>query len=290
MDGDTYYPPAFLGEVLKRFVEMPNIDGLTIPYYHRLLGDETDRLILRYEIYMRYYLLNMLRINNPYAFTAIGSAMACTSNIYSKIGGITPVKSGEDFYFIQKLVKNGTIGLWCNTIAYPSSRFSSRVLFGTGPALIKGSSGDWDSYPIYAQGSYENVKRTFATFPLLFNKYIETPMDEFLKEQFRADDIWAPLRRNFKDRRNFVKACQGKVDGLRILQYLRKSKTTLIADDSATLIRFVKNELTDFKDLRNKIDLDFFDFEKSSTTALNKIRDLLFEVEQIMRIERDYRI
>ena len=116
--------------------------GLAIPYYHKLIGNPVnDRLILRYEIYMRHYLLNMLEIGNPYAFTAIGSAMAAKVSAYRKVGGLAPVKSGEDFYFIQKLKKNGKVGNWCETTAFPSSRFSNRVIFGTGRALIKGNAG-----------------------------------------------------------------------------------------------------------------------------------------------------
>ena len=80
--------------------------GLAVPYYHKLIGDATDRLILRYEIYMRCYLINLLRIQNPYAFTALGSAMAVTVRAYRKAGGLTPVKSGEDFYFLQNLISS----------------------------------------------------------------------------------------------------------------------------------------------------------------------------------------
>jgi glycosyltransferase involved in cell wall biosynthesis len=287
MDGDTYYPADFLGKVMNRFHENPKMDGLTIPYYHRLAGDETDRLILRYEIYMRYYLLNMLMINNPYAFTAIGSAMACTAKVYRRIGGITPVKSGEDFYFIQKLVKNGIVGLWCNTVAYPSPRFSSRVMFGTGPALIKGATGDWSSYPIYEKESYENIQRTFQAFPALFTESLETPMDDFLQEQFRDKDIWSPLRKNFKDQDNFVRACYRKVDGLRILQYLRKSKTTSMDDDSMILRNFLENELRAFMDSASDFDLNPLDLYTSGISILNGIRDMLYATERKMRKERD---
>ncbi|HEY9114882.1 MAG TPA: hypothetical protein VIN10_09275, partial [Bacteroidales bacterium] len=225
IDADTFYPPNFAGAVLDKISRKENLLGLAIPYYHPLTGNPVnDRLILRYEIYMRHYLLNMLEIGNPYAFTAIGSAMASTVTAYRKIGGLTPVKSGEDFYFIQKLKKTGKVANWCETIAYPSSRFSDRVIFGTGPALIKGNTGDWASYPIYKKESFRKMKETFDLFPDLFEKNIPTPMDSFLQKQFKAEKIWEPLRLNYKDRPNFVKACANKVDGLRILQFLRNEQ------------------------------------------------------------------
>ena len=194
-------------------------------------GVEKDTWLLRYEIYMRYFLLNMLRIKNPYAYTALGSAMAFPVWAYKKLGGLTPVMSGEDFYFLQKLRKSGNLGIWTNTIAYPSARFSDRVNFGTGPALIKGETGDWDSYPIYYYQLFDKVKETFDLFPTLFKRDVTTPMDEFLKKQFGSNEIWKPLRDNYKDEKNFVKACVAKVDGLRILQFLKLSQQSESVDN-----------------------------------------------------------
>ncbi|MDG1135476.1 MAG: hypothetical protein P8N48_01065, partial [Bacteroidales bacterium] len=180
IDADTYYPPAYLQVIQDFFVDHNDLLGLALPYYHRLNFDNTDRLILRYEIYMRYYLLNMLRINNPYGFTALGSAMAFPVWAYKKVGGLTPVAAGEDFYFLQKLIKSGKIGIWADTIAYPSPRLSSRVAFGTGPALIKGSKGDWTSYPNYNIDYFDDIKVSFDSFTKLFSDNVNIPMDEYL--------------------------------------------------------------------------------------------------------------
>lgn len=222
VDADTYYPPEYLHVLDNFFRQNKTSWALSIPYYHRLTGNiENDKLILRYEIYMRCFLLNMIRIENPYAFTALGSAMAFPVWAYQKAGGLTPVASGEDFYFLQKLVKYGTVNLFVPTTAYPSSRLSSRVTFGTGPALIRGKSGDWSAYPIYSPHFFDDVGSTFQLFSGLFDHNMSTPMDNFLARQFNPTAFWELFRRNYKDRKNFIKACQNKVDGLRILQYLR---------------------------------------------------------------------
>jgi len=249
IDADTYYPRDYFESIINSFKSIPEITGLSLPYYHQLNG-RTDQLILRYEIYMRNYLLNMLRIDNPYAYTALGSAIAVPVWAYRKIGGLTPVKSGEDFYFLQKLAKTGKIGIWAETKAYPSARFSDRVLFGTGPALIKGEEGNWESYPIYPGNLFDKVKETFDLFPDLFKKDIPTPMDDFLKTQFRSNEIWSPLRKNYKDKNNFVKACMNKVDGLRILQFLKKEHQYLIEDDGYQIDEM---QLTDLNQLRNTL-------------------------------------
>ncbi|MBE0654761.1 MAG: hypothetical protein IH594_13245, partial [Bacteroidales bacterium] len=139
IDADTEYPEDYLMSLSEIFARKPQISGLANPYYHRLTKNEAaNKAILRYEIYMRNYALNMLLINSPFAFSAIGSGMACKAGVYRKVGGMTPKMSGEDFYFIQKLRKSGNIIVDSGLYIYPASRFSDRVYFGTGPAMIKG--------------------------------------------------------------------------------------------------------------------------------------------------------
>jgi glycosyltransferase involved in cell wall biosynthesis len=286
IDADTFYPPDFISSIVNAFDANPDVDGLAIPYYHKIGNPTTDRLILRYEIYMRYYLLNLMRIRSPYAFTALGSAMAVTVKAYRKTGGLTPVKSGEDFYFLQKIVKVAKLGLWANTVAYPSSRLSDRVLFGTGPALLKGQKGDWNSYPIYHQNSFNKVGITYDLFGKLFHNNLITPMDEFLAEVFKEENSWAALRQNYKDEKNFVNACIRKVDGLRILQFLRKQQENNLRSDEECLLDYLRqfhHNKTLQKFIENNHD---FSFTNSSLEALIQLREILFEEE--MRIRRSW--
>lgn len=283
IDADTFYPVDYISSLVKEFSKRPDLDGIAIPYLHRLEDKQTDRLILRYEIYMRYYLLNLIRIKNPYAFTALGSAMAVTVKAYRKTGGLTPVKSGEDFYFLQKLVKIGKLGLWADTKAYPSSRLSDRVLFGTGPALLKGQKGDWNSYPIYHYKSFDQIKNTYRLFGKLFLEDMKTPMDDFLADIFKKENSWLALRKNYKDERNFVRACIAKVDGLRILQFLRKQQESIAMSDEECLFSYLKHfhkNKTTKEFLQNNLD---FSFKDSSLTALTELRDLLFKEEIKLR-------
>ncbi len=283
IDADTYYPTDYLEKIAEYFVVNHNHVGLALSYYHNLNNDVTDRLILHYEIYMRCYLLNMMLIENPYSYTALGSAMAFPIWAYRKVGGLTPVSSGEDFYFLQKLAKNGVIGIWADTLAYPSPRFSDRVDFGTGPALIKGNSGNWDSYPVYPMEFFQDVKETFDNFGRLYEKDIHTPMDDFLMEQFAGKNIWAPLRNNYKDKINFVRACVSKVDGLRILQYLKWRNNTIQTHDEKNVAQlismFTENDLT--ADLKFRV--KNFNYISSEITTINEVRNHLFVIEQRTR-------
>ena len=284
MDADTRYPENYLTAIETTFRQHPKAYGLAVPYFHRLSDEEeNNRLILRYEIYMRNYALNMLRIGNPYAYSALGSAMAFPVWAYKKVGGLTPVISGEDFYFLQKLVKNGPVLFWTDTVAKPSPRLSDRVIFGTGPALIKGNSGDWSSYPLYHYSLFKKIKKTFDLFPVLFEKDVPTPMDDFFKEQFKEENIWKPLRNNFKDQRNFIRACINKIDGLRILQYLRKEQELILLDNNQNLVDFLFTFYEKEMDDSFKKHFKDFDFEGSAVCFLDLIREFMFEQEIELR-------
>jgi glycosyltransferase involved in cell wall biosynthesis len=288
LDADTSFGENYLASIINIFKEKKNAVALANPYYHPLTGDEKlDRTMLRYEIYMRYYAINMFRIGSPYSYTALGSAIALPNIAYQAIGGITPKKSGEDFYFLQKLAKYGKIVKYNTEKVFPATRYSDRVFFGTGPALIKGSKGDWESYPIYHYALFDHIKQTFDLYPALFHKNVITPLSDFLNSQFNEADIWEPLRKNFIELNRFVEACHQKVDGLRLLQYLKTKQ--------------LQNKQTDDENLRDFL-LKFYgteelktintNFEKISFSTtpvaeLNAIRDFLVKKETEYQ-EREY--
>lgn len=268
LDADTDFDDDYLEAVLATFNAHPQHHAFSVPYYHPLSGDENlDRPMLRYECYMRHYHLGLLSIGSPYAFTALGSAIVFPLWAYRRVGGITPLQGGEDFYLLQKFAKTGQIlSQFAEPYAQrlmavrPQGRTSSRVPFGTGPAIAKGISGMDESYPFYAPEGFQAVKETFDTFPALFDGDIETPMSAFLRQQLGTEDLWSPLRKNFKSRDLFVHSCIERVDGLRILQYLKNNPA----------YRLPTKELP-------------VDFLTDSIATLNKYRDSLFKEEMKLR-------
>ena len=280
LDVDTTFGPDYLKSVIDVFNKNPRLASVSIPYYHHLTGDEEkDRAILHYEIYMRYYAINLWRIESHYSFTAIGSAIALPVSAYRAVGGITPHKSGEDFYFLLKLRKYGEVGTWIPEKVYPAARYSNRVGFGTGPAMIKGRAGEWSSYPIYPLHFFDEIKRTTDLFPLLFEKEISTPMDDFIAEKYGSGSIWKPLRDNVKTPDNFVRACHHKIDAFRILQYLKWRNAWSNDSDEHHLIVFIERF---YPALIENMPFDFrqFSFKDSPVSDLNYVRDRLVEVEE----------
>ncbi|MBK7028982.1 MAG: hypothetical protein IPH45_07145 [Bacteroidales bacterium] len=283
MDADTVFGCRYLETILTNFTLNPGINALSIPYYHPLTGDsKLDRAMLRYEIYMRSYAVNLWRINNPYCFTALGSAIALPVWAYRKIGGMTPKMSGEDFYFLQKLVKAGAILHWNEEKVLPAARLSERVYFGTGPALIKGMSGDWSSYPIYNMKLFMAIDETCKLFARLYESDVETPLDDFLL--LRQGELpWDALRRNSRTREQFTRACHEKLDGLRILQYLKEQDSHEPLNGEKSLI-----ELLEYLKVETKTDSEFeipseFSFIESSIPEINRIRNYLADAETYYR-------
>jgi hypothetical protein len=281
MDADTVFDEKYLESVHRLFMLNPHAMALANPYYHPLTGDEViDRAVLRYEIYMRYYALNMRLTGTPYCFSPLGSAMAATIKGYRKINGMTPKKSGEDFYFMQKLVKAGKVLMYNTEIVYPGTRLSDRVFFGTGPAMIRGIAGQWSSYPLFNPNLFKEVKETINCFLQLFNQPVSTPMDEFLQNQFGCTEIFEPLRKNHKNAGRFIKACHEKIDGLRILQFLKIRHAQNPQRDEENLRHFI---LTNFSANNLEKNLEILDFDASSVEDIDKIRNFLFDREYEMQ-------
>lgn len=282
MDADTRYSSWYFNRLIAASEKYPNAAGLSVPYYHPLTGDETtDRCVLRYEIYMRNYALNMLFINSPYAFSAIGSGMACKASVYRRMGGITPKMSGEDFYFMQKLRKSGNIVVNIDDTIYPASRFSDRVYFGTGPAMIKGRRGDWNSYPIYHNQAFQLIKQTYDAFGGLFKENSATPMDTFLEKVTHGDPVWEPLRSNASTKDSFIRACMQRVDALRILQFLKETNTTFGDGNEHRLIYFLTKHFETNDELKEIFSR--LDFGQTPVSELDSIRDFMAKEELVLQ-------
>lgn len=280
LDADTCVKPEYLQSIGENF-ENRTLIAVSLPYYHRLTDDDAaNRAILRYEIYMRSYLINLYGISSPYNFTAVGSAIAVRVEALRKIGNITPMKSGEDFYLLQKLRKMAPISNWNAQAVYPAARFSARVYFGTGPAMIKGNEGHWESYPIYHYSLFSSIKDTYLQLAKLYTEDFETPFLQFLKEQYRDDKLWVPIRQNSKTLERFERAFHEKADGLRILQYLKEVNPTQGKTDSVALrenmMHFFDGTIPDFMP-------EGYELSDLTIEQLDIIRNMLFEKEMQLR-------
>lgn len=282
MDADTVFSKEYFASVAENILLNPAASAISIPYYHKLTyNSELDRAMLRYETYMRAFAINMWRIHSPYCFSALGSAIAMPVWAYRAVGGMTPKLSGEDFYFLQKIVKTGRLLHFNGEIVFPAARLSDRVFFGTGPALIKGIEGDWCSYPVYNHRLFDKIAETYKLFGPLFTKDIETPLDDFLIRRFR-ELPWKALRQNFKTKPHFIRACHEKIDGLRILQFLKESQEPDEKVSEVSLSELLNLYKNQFPELITSLHTEV-DFQLTTVEQLDHIRDALFEIEMHYR-------
>ena len=277
MDADTTFNPSYCQSIMNNFAAHKQAVAMAVSYYHLLTNKEKeDRAMLRYEIYTRNYNLNLLRINSPYSYTALGSAIACPVKSYKAVGGFDGQESGEDFYFLRKLRKYGKILIYNEEKVYPAARFSSRVPFGTGPAMLKGSVGKWDAYPVFHYSGFDIIEKTYQTINILFTKNIDNEFVQFLQDVFSEKDLWSSLRRNYKTESSFTKAFHQKVDSLRIFQFLREYQRNIQKTDVECLADFLQKFYP--KEYRYFLKKPF-SFEHTPIELLNQLRDFFVTQE-----------
>ena len=285
LDADTYVNPGYLHSIAENFAQNPSISAVAVPYYHKLdpADERMGRAMLRSELYMRNYAINLLKINSPYGFTALGSAIAMRASALRKIGNVTPLQSGEDFYLVQKFCKMGGLSLFNTECVYPAGRYSDRVPFGTGPAIRRGAQGVWESYPIYHRSCFSPIREAYLLLPDLYRNRVSGKNNDFLaflQKDGTKRDVWDDIRHNVTDFDHFVKAFHQKADGLRILQYVRTKYRQNTFNEEIALYENMRDWLPDpcpawFVPGKS---LDSYTLEQ-----VDSLRDLLFDMEQQCR-------
>lgn len=132
-DADALLP----GDYFARLADgQQDSAALLFPFIHQLSGDTVnDEACLRYELRLHHYVLGLQRAGSPYAFHTLGSCLAVRAANYAQVRGFPVRSAAEDFYLLNKLAKTGPITQRPGQCIDLSSRPSTRVPFGTGPAI-----------------------------------------------------------------------------------------------------------------------------------------------------------
>ena len=94
-----------------------------------------DAATALYELRLHHHVLGLEYAGSPYAFHALGSCLAVRANAYTQVRGFPRRAGAEDFYLLNKVAKLGTVARLRGSCIHLQSRPSSRVPFGTGPAV-----------------------------------------------------------------------------------------------------------------------------------------------------------
>jgi len=170
MDGDSTVAPNYFKAIEAFFVSHPSLEAASIHFEHPLPEDEKERkAIIQYELHLRYFVEAQKMAGLPTAFQTIGSSMAVRQKAYQLQGGMNKRKAGEDFYFLQKFARKGTLGNLSDTTVFPSPRISDRVPFGTGRAMGK-LLADEPELKSHALIIFDQIKLLFDQLPMFWDK------------------------------------------------------------------------------------------------------------------------
>lgn len=131
-DGDA----TLLSGYVRALERPPGSTAALFPFEHVSGGDErvleATRLV---ECSWRHYVLGLAWAGSPFAFQTVGSCLAPEIVAYSQARGFPRREAGEDFHLLAKLAKLGEVECLAEPVVRLTARVSSRVPFGTGPAV-----------------------------------------------------------------------------------------------------------------------------------------------------------
>lgn len=245
LDADTTVEPNYLGAIADHFVAN-DTGGAVVDYAHTVPEDSEQReAILLYELFLRYHELGLRAAGSPYAFPTIGSTIVVRGYAYVAAGGMNRKQAGEDFYFIQQLVKTSSVSRIDTTTVFPSARASDRVPFGTGAGIGRHMAGDQGLRTAYNPEAYRVLGKWLALVQdrldadagvlLEGAAAIDSELEVFMIRQ-GLEEVWPKLRSNAPDLRGFESQVHRWFDGfksLKLIHHLRDNGYPLMPIEEA---------------------------------------------------------
>lgn len=125
----------------------------------------------QYEQALKYFSNGLRYANSAYAYFTIGSVIVLNTEKYAQVRGFPKRSAGEDFYLLNKLAKLGDFHFFSDVAIKLNARISTRVPFGTGPAVknILELEAQNKPYCYYNPQVFEELKQLNEHTKQLFN-------------------------------------------------------------------------------------------------------------------------
>ncbi|MGL4982233.1 MAG: glycosyltransferase [Treponemataceae bacterium] len=239
MDADTLVDENYFLAIFDTFSqEITSLPSFgTTDFTHQIAQNATEQqAITMYENYLKTHSKKFQTIGYPYFPVALGPTIVCTQRAYIEAGGMNTRNAGEDFYFLQKLIKNNILSkknlfFSIKTCVHPSSRISQRVPFGTGQVIADYNKNQSEKkitnqhyklledlisfFQLAAKLSYKNEDK--ISFEKEFSN-LHLALQEFLsKENFL--EVRKNLVKNNASCKNLYNAFLIWFDGLKAIQF-----------------------------------------------------------------------
>ncbi|HAO55189.1 MAG TPA: hypothetical protein DCR03_06245 [Gammaproteobacteria bacterium] len=194
---------------------------------------------------MRWYVDGLRRANSYYAHHTLGSTIAINAKTYADVRGYPKRNAGEDFYLLNKIAKTAPIHRRRSSPLVLEARASTRVPFGTGPAILNMPENHED-YTSYNPKVFEALALALkhVSDP---NTQISLPISnalETLNFTQKCRDLNTKQRHQWFDglkTLRFVHAMQEHYPDIPLLPMLR-TKYDLPKSDLRTLLAYQRND------------------------------------------------
>jgi hypothetical protein len=165
-DADATLPTDYFE---KLHTAAPEAVAAVFPFRHVPGGDEVcDTATALYELRLHHYVLGLEYTGSPYAYHTLGSCLAVRASAYAHVRGFPKRSAAEDFYILSKLAKLGPVARLRGQCIQLQSRVSSRVPFGTGPAVAAIAAGQADAAALfYHPYGFHTLRALLASLPAL---------------------------------------------------------------------------------------------------------------------------
>ena len=230
LDADCLVSTNYLQKIESVFNKNKSCFAATLNFKHRAeeMADSKQKLgIQLYEDYLHYYKRALDFAGFPNSIYTIGSAFAVRAEAYVKQGGMNRRQAGEDFYFLNKLTKLGSITEINDAFVYPSARISDRVPFGTGAAMTKWMNEDGDLTVTYNLAAFLDLKVLFDQVDTLFRNSVDdvfmASLPASIQEYLQVLEFpikLAEINKNSSSLSSFRKRFFQFFDGFIILRFL----------------------------------------------------------------------
>jgi len=232
LDADATVCSNYFNSIYS-FFKSGNFSGASIHFEHPLEGNDFSDLqykyIIAYELHLRYYKNAMAYVGFPYAFHTVGSSFALLASAYARQGGMNKRKAGEDFYFINKLIKGEVFGEIRDAKVVPSPRVSERVPFGTGRAVLEAFKGKKDLSLTYDFRIF-NLLKTWVS--LIRNQKFEYLIFPSEIKAFVSKEEWESthfeILKNTLNHSSYLKRFYTKYDAFWVLKFVHFCSGNLI--------------------------------------------------------------
>ena len=240
MDSDTLVDNDYFNVLDKAFFNNSSkkkLKAAVTDFSHKLDGTEQENsIIIEYESYLKNHAEKLKIAGSPWFYVALGPTLVCTAETYAACGGMNRHMAGEDFYFLQSLLKVTTEKTFAKipTTVHPSSRVSWRVPFGTGAAIFGTINGTYkikdfsdkffeilsDFIKLAKEISEKAVKLSmpFEDEFIARSKEISEILSTFLKDE-KFDFVWQNLfKHNKKNADSLFRSFHCWFEGLKTIR------------------------------------------------------------------------